>query len=84
MVAYKALWQHCKTDLETLGLSFKNRRDSDKRSVSDTILDDTTASFDALDEANKLPPIFVEATDLLSIPPNVLDPIAKKLSAKTL
>ena len=82
VVAYKALWQHCKTDLETLGLFFKNRRDSDKRSVSDAILDDITASFDALVEANKLPPIFVEATDL-SIPPIVLDPIAKKLSENT-
>ena len=33
--AHKSLWQHCKNDLEELGLSFKNRRDSDKRSVSD-------------------------------------------------
>ena len=36
--AHKSHWQHCKNDLEELGLSFKNRRDCDKRSVSDTIL----------------------------------------------
>ena len=78
--AYKALWQHCKEDLEELGLTFKSRRDSDKRSISDAILGDIMTAFDALDNACKLLAIFVEATDLLSIPPVVLDPIAKKLS----
>ena len=81
--AHKSFWQHCKNDLEELGLSFKNRRDSDKRSVSDAILGDIIVAFDALDNASKLPAIFVEATDLLSIPPVVLDPIAKKLSENT-
>ena len=37
--AHKSLWQHWKNDLE-LGLSFKTRKDSDKRSVSDSILGD--------------------------------------------
>ena len=81
--AHKSLWQHWKNDLEELGLSFTNRRDSDKRSVSDAILGDIIVAFDALDNASKLPAIFVEATDLLSIPPVVLDPIAKKLSENT-
>ena len=78
--AHKSLWQHCK---EELGLSFKNRRDSDKRSVSDAILGDIIVAFDTLDNASKLPDIFVEATDLLSIPPVVPDPITKKLSENT-
>ena len=78
--AHKSLWQHW---LEELGLSFTNRRDSDKCSVSDAILGDIIVAFDALDNASKLPAIFVEATDLLSIPPVVLDPIAKKLSENT-
>ena len=81
--AHKSLWQHCKNDLEELGLAFKNRRDSDKRSVSDAILGDVIVAFDALDNASKLPDIFVEATDLLSIPSVVLDPIVKKLSENT-
>ena len=81
--AHKALWQHCKDDLEKLGLTFKSRRDSDKRSVSDVILGDIITAFDALDNACKLPAIFVEATDLLSIPPVVLDPIVKKQSENT-
>ena len=81
--AHKALWQHCKDDLEELGLTFKSRRDSDKRSVSDAILSDIMTAFDALDNVCKLPAIFLEATDLLSIPPVLLDPIAKKLSENT-
>ena len=81
--ARKSLWQYCKNDLEEIGLSFKNRRDSDKRSVSDAILGDIIVAFDALDNVSKLPAIFVEATDLLAIPPVVLDPIAKKLSDNT-
>ena len=81
--ALKALWQHCKNDLQELGLIYKSRRDSDKRSVSDAILGDIITAFDALDNACKLPAIFVEATDLLSIPPVVMDPIAKKLAENT-
>lgn len=81
--AHKSLWQHCKNDLEELGLSFKNRRDSNKRSVSDAILGDIIVAFDTLDNASKLPAIFVEATDLFSIPPVVLDPVAKRLSENT-
>lgn len=81
--AYKALWQHCKTDLEELGISFKSRRDSDKRSVSEAVLGDIVVAFEVLDNANKLPFIFLEANDLLSIPPVILDPIAKKLSENT-
>ena len=60
--AHKSLWQHWKNDLE-LDLSFKNRRDSDKRSVSDSILGDIIVAFDALVNASKLPAIFVEATN---------------------
>lgn len=52
--AHKALWQHCKTDLEELGLTFKSRRDSDKRSVSDAVLGDIIVAFDTLDNASKL------------------------------
>lgn len=81
--AHKSLWQYCRNDLEELGLSFKNRRDSDKRSVSDAILGDIIVAFDTLDNANKLPAIFLEATDLLTIPPVALDPIAKRLSDNT-
>ena len=54
---HKALWQHCKTDLEELGLTFKSRRDSDKRSVSDAVLGDILVAFDTLDNASK-PRIF--------------------------
>ena len=82
--ANKALWQHCKTDLEELGLTFKSRRDCDKRSVSDAVLGDILVDFDTLDNASKLPAIFVEATDLLTIPSVVLDPIVKKNYRKTL
>ena len=60
--AHKSLWQHWKNDLE-LDLSFKNRRDSDKRSVFDSILGDIIVAFDALVNASKLPAIFVEATN---------------------
>ena len=51
--AHKSLWQHCKNDLEELGLSFRNRRDSDKHSVSDAILGDIVV-FDTPDSASKL------------------------------
>lgn len=81
--AHKSLWQYCRNDLEELGLSFKNRRDSDKRSASDAILGDIIVAFDTLDNASKLPAIFLEATDLLTIPPVVLDLIAKRLSDNT-
>ena len=60
-------------------VSFINRRNSDKRSVSDAILGDIIVAFDALDN---VPATFVEATDFLSIPPVVLDPIAKKTFRK--
>ena len=46
-------------------------------------LGDIIFAFDALDNTSKLPVIFVEATDLRSIPPVVLDPTAKKLSENT-
>ena len=55
---------HWQHDLEDLGLTFG----------------DIIVAFDTLGNAIKLPAIYVEATDLISIgrPPVALDPVAKK------
>ena len=55
------------------GLSFQQRRGSEKRSQAAADLDDILVAFDKLDEIDKLPEIFCEAVDLVLLPPLVVD-----------
>ena len=75
--AKKALWDSdCSSLLTATGLSYQQRRGSEKRSRAAADLDDILVAFDKLDEIDKLPEIFCEAIDLVLL---VLEPL-KSLS----
>ena len=75
--AKKALWDSdCSSLLTAAGLSYQQRRRSEKRSQAAADLDDIFVAFDKLDEIDKLPEIFCEAIDLVLL---VLEPL-KSLS----
>ena len=57
----------------TIGLSFRIRRDSEKRTQAAADLDDLLQAFDKLYELDNIPDIFCEATDLVILPPIVVD-----------
>ena len=72
--AKKELWESdCSTILCDAGLSFRIRRDSEKRTQAAADLDDLLQAFDKLDELDNIPDIFCEATDLVILPPIVVD-----------
>ena len=72
--AKKALWDSdCSSLLTVAGLSYQQRRGSEKRSQAAADLDDILVAFDKLDEIDKLPEIFCEAVDLVLLPPLVAD-----------
>ena len=73
--AKKELWDsvECKSTLHDAGLSFRSRRVSEKRSQAMADLEDLICAFDKFDELDKIPEIFCEATDLVTLPPIVID-----------
>ena len=77
--AQKLLWDHCGELLKELGLSFHTRRNTDKRDAFDATLADILSAFTLLDEANKLPEMYCEATHLMTLPCLEPDPISKRL-----
>ncbi len=81
--AKKKLWDFCKQDLTSLGLSFQSRRDSERRSQLTADLEDTLSMFESLDSVEKLPSIFCEATDLIRLPPLSLDSVAEQIQVNT-
>ena len=81
--AKKLLWDSCKHDLETAGLSYHARRDSDKRSQLTANLDDIMQAFDALDSSDLIPAIYCEAFELLKLPPLSLDPVAEQVQSNS-
>ena len=55
--AKKVLWNSCGMSLESFGLPFHHRRDSDNRTQLSANLDDILLAFDALDSNDSVPPI---------------------------
>ena len=82
-VAYKALWDYCKEDLELQGLTYHSRRGSVKRQIMDVVFADILIAFEKLDIVDKLPLIYCEANQLLRLPCLVPDPISKKLDSNS-
>lgn len=78
--AKKVLWEACSTDLSLLELPFTPRRSSEKRSQASADLEDILLAFDKLDDVDKIPLIFCEATDLVKLPPIAADPISEMVS----
>ena len=81
--AYKSLWDNCEDDLSLCGLTFHQRRTSEKRQAADAFLADILTAFDKLDTSDKLPAIICEANDLIKLPCLVSDPISVKLDSQT-
>ena len=79
----KSLWDMCKVDLEQLGLTYHQRRGSEKHKVADILLADILTAFKKLDGADRLPSVYCEAHDLIKLPSLVLDPVSKKLDANS-
>ena len=73
------LWDSCGVALESLGLPFHLRCDSDKRSPLCANLDDILLAFDALDSNDSVPLIYCEASELFKLPPISLDPLAEQV-----
>ena len=71
--ALQLLWNHSRPDLEACGLSFHQRRGSQKSSLIDMVIADLLSAFNKLDDVDLIPPIFCEAVDLLKMPPLVTD-----------
>ena len=71
--ALKTLWDHCSLDLEELHLSFHQRRSNE------AVLNDLYTAIDKLDLANKLPTVFCEACDLITIPSLEVDPVSQRI-----
>ena len=74
--AKKSLWEFCDADLSLLDVPFTPRRSSEKRTQAAADLEDILLAFSKLDEADKVPQIFCEATDLVKLPPIATDPIS--------
>ena len=69
------LWRFTKE----LGLVYHSRCSTDKRDVFEATLVDILSVFDKLDEADSIPPIFCEASQLIKIPSLEPDPVSKRL-----
>ena len=78
--AVKCIWKFCRQDI---GLTYHTRRNSEKRDLSDALFTDVSTALNRLDLANKLPEIYCEANDLLSIPSLEVDPV-QRIEANTL
>jgi len=78
--AKKSLWEHCEEELSSLELPFTPRRSSEKRSQAAADLDDILHAFSKLDEVDKIPEIFCEATELVKLPPIAIDPIGEMIA----
>ena len=72
----KSLWEFCDADLSLLDLQFTPRCSSEKRTQAAADLEDILLAFSNLDEADKIPQIFCEVTDLVKLPPIAADPIS--------
>lgn len=59
--------------LNEAGLSFHPHRGSEKRTQAAADLDDILTAFEKLDELDKIPEIFCEASDLVRLSPIVVD-----------
>ena len=81
--AHRLLWDTCGSDLELLGLSFHQRRASEKRQLSDIILADILVALDKLDDNDKIPAVYCEALDLIRLPSLVLDPVSRQVETNT-
>ena len=77
--AHKLLWDFCGDSLKELGLVYHSRRSTDKRDAFEATLVDILSVFDKLDEADSIPPIFCEASQLIKIPSLEPDPVSKRL-----
>ena len=78
--AKKLLWEHCDEDLHSLALPLTSRRGSEKRSQAAADLEDILLAFTKLDEVDKIPLIFCEASELVQQPPISVDPIGEMIS----
>ena len=78
--ANKLLWDYSKTTLESNGLCYHNRRDSDRRSQLDANLEDIMQALDVLDSLNLIPAMYCEAADLLNMPSLSLDPVSEQVA----
>ena len=60
----------CDADLSLPDVPFTPRCSSEKRTQAAADLEDILLAFSKLDEADKIPQIFCEATDLVKLPPD--------------
>ena len=81
--AKKLLWDACKDQLVSAGVSFHSRY-SDKRSQLVANFEDILQAFQSLDSLNQVPSIYCEAVDLLQLPPLSLDPVAEQVKSNSL
>ena len=72
-LALKALYDHCSTDLASQGFLFQQRRLSER--LFDLVFADIILAFEKLDHIDKIPLIYCEATDLITLPSLMSDPI---------
>ena len=82
--ALKKLWPFCHDDLSGLGFTYHTRRSSDPLQLFNTVLGDLIVALDNLDVDNSLPPIYCEASDLLTLPSLDLDPVAKLVESNSI
>ena len=75
--AKKALWESCSDDLSSLDLPFTPPRSSEKRTQAVADLEDILLAFSKLDEVDKIPLVYCEASDLVRLPPIAADPISE-------
>ena len=75
--AKKALWENCSADLSLLDLPFTPRRSSEKRTQAVADLEDILLAFSKLDDTEKIPEIYCEASELVRLPPIAADPISE-------
>ena len=73
------MWDFCGDSLKELGLVYHSRCSTDKRDAFEVTLVDILSVFDKLDEADSIPPIFCEASQLIKIPSLEPDPVSKRL-----
>ena len=77
--AHKLLWDFCCDSLKELGLVYHSRRSTDKHDAFEATLVDILSVIDKLDEADSIPPIFCEASQLIKISSLEPDPVSKRL-----
>ena len=82
--AKKALWEACAAELSELELPFTPRRSSEKRPQAAADLEDILLAFSKLDEVDKIPQIYCEATELVKLPPIAADPISELVMGNSL